>query len=279
MVTNNAMYFSQIHPERDRYVFGPGDTVVAFAQANNMRLRGHTLIWHNMLPSWVAEGKFTREDLAEILKSHITTIVGRYRGKIAEWDVVNEAIEKDGSLRDTFWRRNLGPDYIDQVFRWAHEADPDAALFYNDYDGEGLGVKSDGIYNLVKGMRERGVPIDGVGLQMHLRLEAPPNPKDVADNIRRLGALGLKVDITEMDVRVKLPATAEKLADQARVYSAILNASLSIPGFNALVLWGFTDRHTWITAKFPGYGAPLLFDEDYQSKPAHETMSKGLDRH
>ena len=137
----------------------------------------------SQLPAWLTEGTWTRDELIAIIREHITTVVGHYRGRVAAWDVVNEGVGDDGSLRDTIWLRGIGPEYIDMAFRWAHEADPDALLFYNDYAGEGLGTKSDAIYALVQGLLERGVPINGVGLQMHVSLRWSPQPQDVAANM------------------------------------------------------------------------------------------------
>ena len=192
LTPENAMKFGLVHPEPDRYDFADADYIVGFAEAHGMQVRGHNLVWHFQLPTWLTEGTWTRDELIDILHQHITTVVGHYRGRVAAWDVVNEAIADDGSLRDTIWLRGIGPEYIDMAFRWAHEADPDALLFYNDYAGEGLGAKSDAIYALVQGLLERGVPINGVGLQMHVSLRWSPQPQDVAANMERLGALGLR---------------------------------------------------------------------------------------
>jgi endo-1,4-beta-xylanase len=211
-----------------------------------------------------------------VLRGHITTVVGRYRGRIAAWDVVNEAIEEDGTLRDTFWLRIIGPEYIDMAFQWAHEADPDALLFYNDYASEGLGRKSDAVYALVQDMLERDVPIHGVGLQSHLVLTSPPVFKDVLANIKRLSDLGLLVHVTEMDVRMRGEPTEARLERQARVYSAFLEACLEAENCTAFVLWGFTDRHSWIPGERPGWGSALIFDESYQPKPAYEAMREAL---
>jgi len=212
LTPENAMKFDSVHPSRNEYDFSEPDAIVSFARANDMKVRGHTLVWHEALPSWIREGDFTPEEWRDILREHILTEAKHYKGQIYAWDVVNEAVEEDGSLRDTVWLQGIGPEYLDLAFRWAHEADPEALLFYNDYGAEGLGSKSDAVYNLVKGLLERGVPIHGVGLQMHVSLEEPPNPQDVAANIKRLNDLGLEVHITEMDVRIREPATEEKLA-------------------------------------------------------------------
>ena len=173
LTAENALKFGPLRPSRDSYDFSAADILVQFAQDHDMQVRGHTLVWHNQLPDWLTQGTFSREELSAILKEHILTVVGRYRGKIAAWDVVNEAVGDNGQMRDTFWLRGIGPEYLDLAFQWAHEADPQAKLFYNDYNGEGLGSKSDAIYRLLKELLQRRVPVDGVGLQMHLTLDAP----------------------------------------------------------------------------------------------------------
>lgn len=276
LTPENALKFGRTHPSRDRYTFQDADAIVAFAQANGMAVRGHTLVWHEVLPRWLTAGAFARDELLAILHEHITTVVGRYRGRIAAWDVVNEALGSDGVWRNTFWYKTIGPEYVDLAFRWAREADPQARLFYNDYGGEGLGRKSDAIYALARGMKQRGVPIDGVGLQMHVRLDASPEPADVVASLQRLAALGLEVHITEMDVRIQGQATEEKLARQASIHRDMLRVCLAAENCRAFVFWGFTDRHSWIPRYFPGWGAALPFDEAYRPKPAYRALIEAL---
>ena len=279
LTPENAMKFGLVHPDRDRYDFAGADFIVDFAEAHGMQVRGHTLVWHFQLPSWLTDRTWTRDELIDILREHITTVVGHYRGRVAAWDVVNEAVADDGSLRDTIWLRGIGPEYIDLTFRWAHEADPDAQLFYNDYAAEGLGPKSDAVYDLVQGLVERGVPIDGVGLQMHVSLRWPPDAEAVAANMARLGALGLQVHVTEMDVRIQdgVGTPEQRLAAQARIYRDIVNVCLESSACKAFVTWGFTDRHSWIPA-FTGHpDTPLLFDESYRPKPAYYAIMDALD--
>ncbi|MEM2167923.1 MAG: endo-1,4-beta-xylanase [Candidatus Bathyarchaeia archaeon] len=279
LTTENALKFGPVHPQPNTYSFGDADYIINFAESNRMKVRGHTLVWHHQLPDWVTQGKYAREEWINILREHIMTVVGRYRGRIYAWDVVNEAIDDSGILRDTVWLRNIGPEYIEMAFRWAHEADPQALLFYNDYGAEGLNAKSDAIYNLVKGLLEKGVPIHGVGLQMHTSLENPPSPEEVAANIKRLNELGLEVHITEMDVRIKMPAKWEDLIKQAEIYRDILRVCLSADNCKAFVMWGFTDKYSWIPGSFSGYGAALIFDESYMPKPAYYYIAATLIEH
>jgi endo-1,4-beta-xylanase len=274
----NVMKFEPIHPARDRYDFTAADEIVAFAKANNMRVRGHVLVWHQQLPQWLTQGTFTRDELMTILRDHIYTVVRRYRGQVFAWDVVNEAIADNGALRDTIWSRTIGPEYIELAFRWAHEADPQARLFYNDYNGEGLGKKSDAIYALIQKLLQRDVPINGVGLQMHVGLKNSPPPTDVSVNIRRLAALALDVHISEMDVKIQdgTGTQAENLAAQAKIYQDMLGVCLSEGSCRAFVLWGFTDKHSWIPGFTGKPDAALIFDKSYRPKPAYNALRERL---
>ncbi len=277
VTTENAMKFSRIHPVQNRYAFENADTIVDFAVEHDMQVRGHTLVWHRQLPRWLTECEWTRAELNDLLRDHIMSVVGRYRGRVRYWDVVNEAVEGDGSYRKSIWFKTIGPSYIEQSFRWAHEADPDAKLFYNDFQAEGLGTKSDAVYELVADLKARGVPIHGVGLQMHIDVPGMPDSEDLRANIQRLAELDLEIHITEIDVRLPQPADARDFADQARVYENVLSTALESPRFKAFVLWGFTDRYSWIPRFFPGTGTALIFDVDYQSKPAYYALKNALE--
>jgi endo-1,4-beta-xylanase len=241
-----------------------------------MQVRGHTLVWHGRIPQWLTDEHFSSKQISEILKNHIKTVVGRYRGRIYAWDVVNEAIDEELKLRHTIWSDALGPDYIQQAFMWAHEADPQAKLFYNDYGGEALGPRSDAIYNLLRTLKLRGVPIDGIGLQSHFAAEAPPNFSDVAANLKRLANLGLEIHVTELDVSLPLPPTKENLQRQADIYRKYLNACLSISNCKAFVMWGFTDKYSWIPAHVVGAGAALPLDKTFKPKPAYRALYDAL---
>lgn len=273
-----SMKFSETEPQPDVYTFAKADAIVAFAQAHQMQVRGHNLVWNIDLPAWLTGGTFTRDQLITILRDHIITEVTRYRGQVTIWDVVNEAVGDNGDLRDTIWLRGIGPQYIDMAFQWAHQANPQARLFYNDYGGEGLGRKSNAIYALVKGMLQRGVPIDGVGLQMHISLDRYPNPQDVLANMQRLAALGLEVQITEMDVQTQGDARPlpQKLTAEAQLYGEMLHTCLSVTRCTAFVMWGFTDAHSWIPAATGHPDFPLIFDAQYRPKPAYFALLRVL---
>lgn len=272
----NALKFSVVQPERGRFDFSQADALIAFAEAHHMQVNGHVLVWDQQLPEWLTQGHFNRDELMAILHEHIDALVTRYRGRIALWDVAAEAVDENGRLRDTFWSRGIGPDYLALAFRWAHEADPQARLRYNDYGGEGGGAKSDGIYDLVAALRWQGVPIHAVGLQMHVSLDDAPRAEDVRINMKRLAALGLQTDLTEMDVRLALPPTHADLAAQAALYGRMLQACLDVPRCRSFSTWGAADRHSWIPEFFPGQGAALLFDTTYRPKPAYRSVMRIL---
>jgi GH35 family endo-1,4-beta-xylanase len=263
------MKWEAIEPVRGSNNFAAGDAIVGYGQANGMQIKGHTLVWHGSIPGWVNELSST--DLRIAFEAHIRAVAEHFRGRVYAWDVVNEAIADEGSgLRNTVFRQKLGDDYIAAAFRLAHEADPHALLFYNDYGGEGLNRKSDRIYDLVQGLRAQGVPIDGVGLQMHVSAAAPPLAADVAANMRRLAALGLLVNISEMDVRIRdVPGAPQARLDLQRgLYHSIVGVCVAEPRCDAVTFWGFSDAHSWIDARF-GPDDPLLFDDDYNAKPAY----------
>jgi endo-1,4-beta-xylanase len=278
LVPENAWKFQEIHPQRHRYNFVNIDALAEFAKANNMKLRGHPLVWHYSLPAWLEKGNFSRDELIEILRDHIQTVVGRYRGQVSAWDVVNEAINRDGSLRDTIWLRVIGPEYIDMAYHWAHEADPDALLLYGEYMIEEINLKSDGVYALVSGLKQRGVPLDGVGIQGHLGLSYLPDWDALEKNFERFNQLGLDVQFTELDIKIHdgQGSWDERLIKQAQAYRNIFQTCLQAKKCSGMVMWGFTDRYTWATAATGQNAAPLIFDESYRPKPAYLSVQEVL---
>ncbi|MGA2981718.1 MAG: endo-1,4-beta-xylanase [Terriglobales bacterium] len=285
----DALKWEVVHPERQSFDFSQGDQLVDFASRHGMKVRGHTLVWHHQNPTWLTEGKFASPELAEILETHIKTVVGHYRGKIFAWDVVNEAFDElqPGILRSTMWRdqpgigsAENGNSYIESCFRWAHEADPQALLFYNEAEAETVNPKSDAIYAMVRDFRQRGVPIDGVGFQMHIA-NRHADAASISANISRFTALGVQVHITEMDVALPVDAEGnarpEDLQLQAGIYRQIATACLSHPGCTAIQTWGFTDKYSWIGSHSKKtQGAALPFDRDYRAKPAYEALRNAL---
>jgi endo-1,4-beta-xylanase len=285
----DAMKWWTVRALPDVFDFREGDEIVRFAQAHAMKVRGHCLVWDHDNPAWLVQGHFTPARLSGLLQQQIKTMMKHYSGQVFAWDVVNEALDENGRVRDSPWYNqpgiglsNKGTAYIEQAFRWAHEADPKALLFYNDNGGEGLNRKSDAIYAMVKDFKRRGVAIDGVGLQMHVpQLEL--DTAAVAANIARLTELGVQVHITELDVSLPLDssgaAAPNDLVRQAEIYRGVMRACLQSPGCTAIQTWGFTDKYSWIGSHSHGTrGAALPFDRTYQPKPAYNAMIEELSK-
>jgi GH35 family endo-1,4-beta-xylanase len=264
----------ELERQQGQYDFRDFDQLVAFAEEHDMAIHGHTLVWHSCMPGWISSGDFSREEAIQLLHDHIMTTVGRYKGRIAIWDVVNEGIADSGAgLRETPWQQLIGDDYIELAFQFAHEADPDALLFYNDYGAEGSGGKSDAVYEMVSDFVARGIPIHGVGLQAHFGL-GTGNVGAIAANMERLGELGLQVQITEIDVRYQGETTPDILQRQADTYRAVLEACMDADNCTAFITWGVTDKFTWLRSPNLGFFEnttvqPLLFDDNYAPKPAY----------
>jgi len=270
LTPENDMKFDHVHPAPTTYYFAGADSLVTFAQQNQMSVRGHTLVWHQQLPSWVNSAASAQSALVD----HITTVVGHFKGKLLAWDVVNEAFNDDGTRRSTYWSDHIGPSYIELAFRTARAADPDVPLFYNDYNIEGLGSKSDSVYAMVKDFLARGVPINGVGLQSHFVVNGVPST--LGANIARFVALGIKVHITELDVRVPTPSTSVSLAAQAQNYHDVVAACIQVKGCELVTMWGFTDKDSWVPGTFPGFGEALPWDAFFQQKPAFHSVYDAL---
>lgn len=267
LTPENSMKWAVIHPSPNQYSFDDADKIVAFARRHDMAVRGHTLAWHYQNPGWLQGSEALAKDPEGLLRDHITTVVGHFRGKIRDWDVVNEPLDENGGLRQNVWLVAIGPDYIEKAFRWAHAADPKAKLFLNEYGNEALGPKSNAFYKLVKDLLAKDVPLHGVGLQFHLDGKYNPDFGGILENLARLRALGIEVQITELDVRLRGAPTAEALAQQAQIYGELVRVALAYK-LSAVVTWGLTDRFSWVPGFFNGYGSALLFDEEYRPKPA-----------
>jgi endo-1,4-beta-xylanase len=270
----NSLKWESVQPQRGRYSFAAADRVMEFAQANDQRVHGHTLVWHSQLPSWVRDGGFSAQELTDITTDHIETTMGRYAGEIDSWDVVNEPFNEDGTFRDSVFHRTLGEDYIAQALTTADAVDPDARLFVNDYNIEGINAKSDAMYALARSLLDQGAPLDGIGIQGHLIVGQVPG--DMRRNIERFTDLGLEVVITELDIRMDMPVTQDKLDRQAADYARVMDACLSVPGCSGVSVWGVTDAHSWVPGVFDGQGAALPIDDDYRPKPAYWAISEAL---
>lgn len=274
LTPGNAMKWGTVEPTQGTFNWSEADQIVAFAQAHNQQVRGHTLVWHSQNPSWLTNGTWTSAQLSSLLQNHISTEVGRYKGKIAAWDVVNEPFNEDGTYRSTLWYDGLGADYIANALTWAHAADPAAKLYINDYNVEGVDAKSTALYNLVRSLRAAGVPIDGVGLQAHLILGQVP--ATLQQNIQRFADLGVDVAITELDIRMALPSDSTKLAQQKADFKSVVAACVAVSRCVNVTVWGFTDSDSWVDSTFPGYGAATPYDANYAPKPAYHGIAEAL---
>ncbi|MUK02755.1 1,4-beta-xylanase [Vibrio cholerae] len=279
----NQLKWEFVHPERNTYRFAEMDAIVQFAQQNKQVVRGHTLFWHSQNPEWLEEGNFSKDELRTILKEHIQTVVGRYAGKIQQWDVANEIYNGDGTLRtsDNIWIRELGPEIIADAFRWAHEADPKAKLFFNDYGVESINAKSNAYLELIPRLQAQGVPVDGFAIQGHLSTRYG-FPGDLEANLQRFDDLGLETAITEIDVRMDVAPgtrpTAAQLAQQSSYYQRALEACVSVEECNSFTIWGFTDKYSWVPVFFAGEGEATVMWNDFTRKPAYYALQDTLEQ-
>jgi len=270
----NELKMDALRPTADRWNFKAADEMLAFARTHRRRVRGHTLVWHSQVPRWVEERTWDRASLMAFLKDHIQTTVGRYRGQIAEWDVVNEAFDDDGSLRRTLWLDVIGPEYLELALRWAHEADPAAKLYINDFGNERDNAKSDGMLRVARELRDRGVPLSGIGFQSHLKTTWHPTSAELRANLARFTALGLDVHLTELDVGTSETSgsTAQRLGLQAAVYEQVTAACVATPRCTGVTVWGVSDLSTWLGSA----EMPLLLDPAFAPKPALAAVERAL---
>ncbi|MFP5363769.1 MAG: endo-1,4-beta-xylanase [Thermoleophilia bacterium] len=269
----NEMKWYAIEPERGEYSFDAADEIVQRAREADQKVRGHTLVWHAQLPDWVK--RLGADELRQATREHIRRVIAHYEDDVGVWDVVNEPVRDDGGLRNSVFMRRLGEAYIADAFRTARVADADAKLYLNEIGAEGVNAKSNRLYEIVRGLRAQGVPIDGVGFQVHANLDGLPG--DFVANMRRFRALGLDIAITEADVGIPMPPDESKLRAQARIYEQIVRSCLAVD-CRSLTFWGFTDGRSWISETQAGMGAATLLDEDLQPKPAFAAVQRLLAR-
>jgi GH35 family endo-1,4-beta-xylanase len=270
VTAESAMKIAALEPKQNQFEFGSADQIVSFAQAHGQKVHGHTLAWCEdaWLPDWLRSRSWTRSQLLAVLEHYVTTVVTHFRGRVSSWDV-NEALDDDGGVRNCLWSRVIGSDWVEQALRFARSADPGALLFYNETRAEVPNPKFDALLAMVRDFRERGVPLDGVGEEMHLTRGAPPQAQ-IEETIRALGELGLSVQISELDVPTWYlgPTVDEKLARQADSYRTVAAACQAQPACFRVTTWGFTDRYTW---RGPS-SLPLPFDIEYNPKPAWPSL-------
>ncbi len=295
VVAENEMKFDATEPSRGSFSFTKGDKLMAYAAANGMQVRGHALAWHSQVPSWVSTlaqqvesaGGSARDTLLSVLKTHIDSVVGHYKGKIREWDVVNEAINDNGThgwrSEGSVWYQYIGRDFIDSAFVWAHKADPDAKLYYNDYAlewGMGTGTKAQFAYDSIAvRLKNAGIYITGIGTQTHIQNTHTSTPSNLRTLASKLKSIGMTMQITELDIGFAL-GTAISDADyaaQGHLYRQFMDLFLEAENMEAFVIWGFSDKYSWLKdqSKYNG----LIFDSSFAKKPAYDSLVASLKAH
>jgi len=278
ITAENAMKMNFISLGRKSYFWDDADYLVDFAMANNLRVYGHTLIWYKHTPAWVSSFSGTTEDWKTIYKEYIQDVVGHFKGKVASWDVVNEIINDDGTLRDCIWLQKIGPEYIELAFRYAHEADPQALLFYNDYGHEYSHTRRLSAFTIADSLAKKGVPIHGVGLQMHTNINRSLD--DLRYAITAAAVTKLKVHVSELDVAVNPDKTLTSFNDavalrQKESYRAVAKAMMDIPEEQryGITMWGVHDPSSWLSSN-PDWALP--FNSSFERKPAYDGLLQGF---
>ena len=291
ITAENDMKMQNISRGPGQYNFEQADMMVAFAEEHDLRLFGHALVWHSSTPDWVQGISKDTAALGGFLKEYITTYVSRYKGKVDGWDVVNEVMATSGGeYRETFWYEAFGIDYVARAFRYAHEADPEAVLFYNDFNIERDTAKLDGALEMIRQLRADGVPISGLGFQMHIRMDIPD--ETIAYALKKGAETGLQIHLSEVDiifnkhddtqsggVQVYDEITDELLKAQGEKYQRVVEMYREIVPEEqqyGITFWGFNDRDSWVDGFFGIEDAPCLFDDDLEPKPAYHGVKEGL---
>lgn len=264
----NTMKWEKTEPQPGVFNFTESDALVDLARKTGKKVRGHTLVWHSQLAPWVESSNFTAAELKAVTKRHVQTVARHFKGKILHWDVVNEVFNEDGTYRESIFYKTFGEDFIEWAFRWAHEADPKAKLYITDYNFEGDSPKTAAVTALVRKLKKKGVPVHGIGAQGHFilgRLDGAGMRK-----VWKTWSDDLKVDIAvaELDIRIPLPITEEKLAQQAADYKTVTENCLAVKRCVGITFWQWTDKYSWVPGVFSGEGAPLPYDENLERKPA-----------
>ncbi|KAH7132188.1 xylanase 2 [Dendryphion nanum] len=274
----NSMKWDATEPNRGQFSWGGADQVANFATQNKKQLRCHTLVWYSQLPSWVNNIR-DNSTLMSVMTNHINQVMGRYKGKCTHWDVVNEALNEDGTLRDNVFLRIIGEQYLPISFRIAAAADPASKLYYNDYNLEYGEKKHEGALRIVKLVQSWGVKIDGVGLQGHLVTEKTGTQSTPTPSVAVLTKVlqdyaDLKVDVayTELDIRMNTPDNANKLKVQAEAYARVAQSCINVERCVGITLWGVSDKYSWVPQTFSGEGSALLWNNNFQKKPAYTSF-------
>jgi endo-1,4-beta-xylanase len=281
----NSMKMNLIEPTQGVFDYTDTDALAAWAKANGLEFRGHPLVWHTQTPSWLTDGTWDATSLTAVMYAHIDGVLGHYVGQFPYWDVVNEAIDQVNgtwTFRSTIWHDTIGDNFMDLAFQHAHMVDPNAKLFYNDYNIEQKGnAKADKVFEVVSDMKTRGIPIDGVGFQGHYYVQPDgstsggvPNMKAIADNMARYAAINVEVHITECDFRIGKPLDDSKTQIQTKFYADLLQVCIDAPNCSHFTLWGLSDADSWVPGTFPDYDYAHVWDKQLMPKPAYEAMSQ-----
>ncbi|KAH7402024.1 xylanase 2 [Phaeosphaeria sp. MPI-PUGE-AT-0046c] len=271
----NSMKWDSTEPNRGQFSFGGADQVANFATQNGKQMRCHTLVWYSQLPNWVSQIN-NNATLMSVMENHINTVMGRYKGKCTHWDVVNEALNEDGTNRNNVFLRVIGEQYMPIAFRMAAKADPAAKLYYNDYNLEYGEAKHKGALRIVKLIQSWGVKIDGVGLQAHLTSESTgtqntptPSVAILTKTLQDYADLNVDVAYTELDIRSKTPSNNNKLQVEAAAWARVAQSCINVARCVGITIWGVKDGYSWVPGTFNGEGSALLWNDSYQKKPAY----------
>lgn len=274
----NAMKWDAIQPNRGQFSWGGADAIANFATQNKKQLRCHTLVWYSQLPNWVNQIN-NNATLMEVMTTHIQQVMGRYKGKCTHWDVVNEALNEDGTLRNNVFLRVIGEQYLPIAFRIAAAADPTTKLYYNDYNLEYGEAKHQGALRIVKLVQSWGVKIDGVGLQAHMVSESTktqsvvtPSTEVLTKVLQDYADLNVDVAYTELDIRMNTPSNTNKLQVQAEAYARMAQSCINVERCVGITLWGVSDKYSWVPGTFSGEGDAMLWNNNFQKKPAYTSF-------
>ena len=282
MTAENAMKFDAVHPGETNFTFADADHIVNTAKTTAKRIHGHALIWHQAVPDWVTNFQGDSAAWENMFRTHITTVVNHFKGNITSWDVVNEAFEDNGTLRNSLWRQKLGPDYVARAFKYANEADPNCKLFYNDYGTEYSTAKLSAVVNMVNDFKRRGIPIHGIGSQMHTNINHPN--AQINSSLQQLATTGLLIHISELDIQTNTAnlasatynATVEKALAEKYKYIAQAYGRLPAAQLYGITMWNIGDADSWIVLWLNQRDWPCLYNDKYDRKLAYNYFYTGI---
>ncbi|KAK0714079.1 glycoside hydrolase superfamily [Lasiosphaeria miniovina] len=277
LVPENGQKWDATEASRGTFTYTQGDITANVAKSTGQGLRCHTMVWYSQLPNWVSGGSWTRATLTSVIETHMANVMGHYLGQCYAWDVANEAVADDGSWRDSIFYRTFGTDFLPISFSAAKKVDPNTKLYYNDYNLEYNGAKTNRAVELVQIVQSAGAPIDGVGFQGHLIVGSTPSRSSLATVLKRFTALGVEVAYTELDIRhSSLPASSAAQVTQGNDFASVVGSCLDVAGCVGVTVWSFTDKYSWIPETFSGQGDALIYDKNFNKKAAWTSISSVL---